>query len=403
MTSETQEPVAEETKSAPVKKIEAPKPKPAAGKVFSALGLMLLEIILPALAAGGVLLWLFGGYNLWQIGRPTSLVVFGIVMVVMAIILAAVLDTLTIPIRMSKGMKAVRFARDPRTRIVKLGLGGLIIPIIVLVAVNLAPLPSHGTVMNYLIAAAVPPVKLTPPDEVGAIAIRSENPSTRLLSIQVLQGFRSPEAMNQLVRLVMQDTRALSDPGVSDALSKAIAAYGAAARDTLLISFKSIDPQKSGGSTDVSKDLYDRYFGHSFDSLKTEITNSTLDQAAREAQLAQLQVAQAQLKTSLTSMGYKPTGDTGGDPRLDFILQTFLAMDLKQDADLLTFAKSTAADTRYSSQVRGDALLLVGKLGEQKDLDLLYSYLKSSDDILLTRSLQAIAALQTRLSGTGSK
>ncbi len=387
----------------PVKKIAPPKAKPTAGGVITALGIMLLEIILPALAAGGVLLWLFGGYNLWQIGRTTALVIFAIAMVVIAFMMAIGLDTLTAPFRGSKRMKPIRFARDPRTRVVKLALGGILLPLLLFGAANVVYHPTHGTVMNYLIAAAVPPVKLTPPDEVGAIALKSENPSTKLLSIQVLAGFHSTEALNQLVRLANEDTGAVTDPGVSGALAKAIAGYGITARDPLLASFKNIDPQQPGSASGVSGDLYDRYFSQSFASLQNEINQSTADQAARDAELAQVQAAEAQLKNALDNVKFQPSEAAGGDPRLDFIMQTFLAMDVKQDADLLTFARNTAADMRYSSQVRGDALLLVGKLGEQKDLDLMYSYLKSSDELLLTRALQAISALQTRLAAGGGK
>lgn len=403
MASDIQETGATETGAQPAKKITPSKPKPTLTAVVSGLGMLLFEILLPAIAAGGVLLWLFGGYRFWQIGRTTALIIFAIAMIVIALLLGVVLDTLTAPFRNTKRMRAVGFLRDPRVRVVKLALSGLIIPLVLFGAVNLAPLASHGTVMNYLIAAAVPPVKLTPPDEVGSIALKAENPSTKLLSIQVLEGFHSTEALNQLVLLVNEDSSALAVPGVANTLSKAIADYGTAARDPLLVVFKSIDPKQTGSQAGISSDLYERYFGPSFDSLKAEITRETLDPSTRDAQLAQLQAAQAQLKISLTGLQYKPAAKGGSDPRLDFIMQTFLVMDIKQDADLLTFAKATAADPRYSSQVRGDALLLVGKLGGEKDLDVLYTYLKSDDDLLLIRALQAINMIQTSLSAGANK
>lgn len=401
MASEIQEPVTEEKKTSSVKKIVPPKSRPSVSVVLSAIVSLLIEIILPALVAGGVLLWLFGGYNFWQIGRTTALVIFAIVLVVVSLLFAVVLDSVTTPLRNSKRMKSVAFARDPRLRLVKLALGGLLLPLLLFGAANLMPYSTHGTAMNYLIALAVPPVKLTPPDEVGAIAMRAENPATKQLSIQVLQGFQSPQALNQLVRLANEDGSALADPAVAEALSKAIAAYGVTARDPLLAIFRSIDPQQTGGASTVAGDLFDRYFGQSFESLKIEVTNNTLDPIAREAQLAQIQAAQAQLKSALTDVRYTPLRAGGSDPRPDFVLQVFLAMDLKQDADLLNFARDTAVDPRYSSQVRGDALLLIAKLGEQKDLELLYGQLKSSDELLLSRALQAISALQTRLAAGG--
>ena len=47
MASETQEPVAEEKKAGSVKKIAPPKSRPIFSTVLLALGLFLLEIILP--------------------------------------------------------------------------------------------------------------------------------------------------------------------------------------------------------------------------------------------------------------------------------------------------------------------------------------------------------------------
>ncbi len=401
MTVENQEPVVEGKKAGSAKKIMPPKERPSASAVLSSIGLLILEILLPALAAGGVLIWLFGGYNLWQMmGKTSALVVFAIVMVVIALLLAVVLDSISTPLRNRKKGKSIAFVRDPRTRLVKLVLGGLVLPLVAFGAINFVPYPAHGTVMNYLIQIAVPPVKLTPPDEVGAIALRANNPATKQLSIQVLQGFQSPEGLNQLIRIFNEDSSALSNPAVSSALRQAIASYGVTARDPLLMVFKSIDPGKYTGSGAVSGDLYDRYFAPSFESLSDEINSKSTDPAAREAQLARLQAAQAQLKSALAEMRYTPAkGKAGEDPRLDFILQVFLDMELEQEANLLSFARATAVDARYSSQVRGSALLLIGKLGEQKDLDLLYAQLKSTDDLLLARALQAINTLQTRLAG----
>jgi hypothetical protein len=403
MAPESQEPIAEEKKTGSVKKLVSPKTRPGFSGVLSAVVFLLIEMILPAVVAGGVLLWLFGGYNLWQIGRPTSLVIFAVVLVVVALLFAVALDSVTTLVRNSRGLRSVAFARDPRVRLVKLALGGLLLPLILFGAANLLPYSTHGTAMNYLIALAVPPVKLTPPDEVGAIAMRAQNPATKQLSIQVLQGFQSPEALNQLVKLLNEDSSALSDPAVAGALCKAFAAYGVTARDPLLDIFRGIDPQQAGSVSTRSGDLYDRYFGQSFETLKAEVTSDTVDPAARETQLAQVQAAQANLKSALADVRYTPAKTGGGDPRLDFILQVFLATDLKQDADLLAFARTIAVDTRYSSQVRGDALLLIAKLGEQKDLDLLYTQLKSSDDLLLARVLQAISVLQTRLAAGGAE
>ena len=47
--------------------------------------------------------------------------------------------------------------------------------------------------------------------------------------------------------------------------------------------------------------------------------------------------------------------------------------------------------------MRGQALLLIAKLGGKDDLDGLYAYLESPSPLLRTRATQAIATLQSKL------
>jgi len=72
-------------------------------------------------------------------------------------------------------------------------------------------------------------------------------------------------------------------------------------------------------------------------------------------------------------------------------------MDRSQDRDLIAFARAIAADGTWSAAVRGQALLLVGKAGENEDLDTLYGYLDSPSPLLQARAMQAIAALESKM------
>lgn len=405
MTSESQEkssslPAAGEQKALPSAAKSDKKPstrRPTFGAVVGAVLLMLLEIILPAII-GGVAAWfLFYYFRLWQsINHSTGSILFGGVIVAVALLLALLWDSIGRPLRKSVRSKGVKFTTSPMARLMKLLLGGLIVPLLLVAGANLLIIPMRGTAMQMIITAASQPAKLTPQDEVAAIAQNASDPSTRILGIQVLQGYHSTDALTQLIKLI-DDRSVYSDAGVTDALMKAIAAYGADAKLPLFNAFRSIDPAAAGASAPSGSDLYTRYFAQSFDSLKGDITSNTPDAATREARLAALQAAQAQLKQNLTAMQLKQPKTGAGDPRLDFILKTLLATDIKEDGDLLAFARTTALDTRYSNVVRGDALLLVGKLGGKDDLDAIYPYLKSSDDLLQARALQAITLLQAKL------
>jgi hypothetical protein len=78
-------------------------------------------------------------------------------------------------------------------------------------------------------------------------------------------------------------------------------------------------------------------------------------------------------------------------------------MDLKQDADLVSFAKSTAANPVYSDGVRGKALLLTAKLGGKGDFEELYKYLTNNSEAIQVKAMEAIANLEVKISGQNTK
>jgi hypothetical protein len=71
-------------------------------------------------------------------------------------------------------------------------------------------------------------------------------------------------------------------------------------------------------------------------------------------------------------------------------------MKLSQDADLLQFAKTVAADASYPAGLRGNALLLIGKFGGKDEFAVLYTYLQTDNELMQERALGAIAELQAR-------
>jgi HEAT repeat protein len=78
-------------------------------------------------------------------------------------------------------------------------------------------------------------------------------------------------------------------------------------------------------------------------------------------------------------------------------------MDPNQDRDLLAFARATAADDTWSDAVRGQALLLVAKAGGKEDLDTLYGYLDSPSPLIQAQAMQAIAALESKVSAAAPR
>jgi hypothetical protein len=363
--------------------------KKASWNRFTIFIVFLLDLILPAPLAGGLVLLVFGYFRNWGLNQTLVLILYCVAVVVAAVLLSLVLNLLVPPFRtMFLRTRNATFRRGVVL------LAGVIVPAIFLVAANTLLLPGGRTSITTLMPVVQRPVVTTPADDVGNTALQSTNPSTKILGIRVLQGFHSTEALNLLMRMAREDTLAMQDAPTRDALAAAIASYGAEARPGLLSLFKSIDPAQpdpaAGGA-----DFYDRYFSQSFDSLKNEIDGSALEAAAKETRLQQLTAAQQELQAALTGLQGDPA-PVATNARMDFVVQAFLGMDLKADVEALNFAKSTVANEKMTSRVRGDACLLIAKLGNAKDLELLYPLVRSQDEYIQARALQAIALLQQK-------
>jgi HEAT repeat protein len=227
--------------------------------------------------------------------------------------------------------------------------------------------------------------------------LRAPGPAVRVRGIQALQAVGSDEALDQLLRVLHDDPTVLNDDGEYQALAGALASYRAPAKAKLLERFAQVSPSASRGAAAPPGDLFERYFSAGFEGLKSEINGGTVDPVSQARGLERLQAAQAELKQALRQVETSaPTAESSRLPGL--VLQTFLHMDVTKDPELLAFARRTAADAAWSDDVRGQALLLIAKLGGKDDLEGLLTYLESPSPLLQARALQAIAALQSKVS-----
>ena len=115
-----------------------------------------------------------------------------------------------------------------------------------------------------------------------------------------------------------------------------------------------------------------------------------------------LDAATSGLQRTLTGIQAQQFSPDYAASQQDFVMHTCLLMDLKQDADLLNFAKIVAANMTYSEGLRGNALLLIAKLGGKTEFAVLYPYLENDHDSIKIKAMEAIAALQVKVTG-GSK
>lgn len=267
-------------------------------------------------------------------------------------------------------------------------------------AANIIPFPGEGTLMNYYVRTLQTRLTATPASQIGDAVLSSDNPATKIQGMKALQAIHSNDALNQLLRLLSSDPSVLKDAGEYTALSQAVAYFGVDAKPQLLNIFGQLPPSDSKSSTLGGNDLYTRYFSLPVTALRGEISSQTVDLAARQAQLAQMDGLASTLQANLAEIQFTGTG--AAFTTQDFILDTLMQMGMKNDVDLKNFGQLTAANPAYSDAIRGKAILLIARFGEKGDMGLLYPYLDGNDDFLKAKALEGITNLQLKEAGSTS-
>ena len=379
--------------SAPDEPVLPPRSGP---RTLGLVGL-LVELVLPVAFSAGFLLVMASYTRNWDLRSSAGLGIFAFLLVALSLFMSLRVDAFTLGRRREKGKRQWLNRADARSRLVKFILGGIAIPIAAFAAANRLELPNHQTPMSMAIQFGLARPEAGLAERLGNAVLRAQGPAVRVQGILALQAMGSEEALDQLLRVLRDDPAALKEDSEYLALSKALASYKAPAKAKLLQGFAQVSPSASRGAAAPPGDLFERYFSVGFEGLKSEINGGSADPAIQARGLERLQAAQAELKQALREVETgAPTAESSRLPGL--VMQTFLQMDLKKDAELLAFARQTAADAAWSDDVRGQALLLIAKLGGKEDLEGLYTYLESPSPLLQARAMQAIAALQSKVS-----
>ena len=380
----------------------SPKEAPSGGFKLGLVGL-LLELLLPVLVSATLLLLLAGYTSRWDLRTPLGSGAFAFLLVVLSVLLSHRLDLITLARRRRIGRRQLLNRATAVPRLVKLFLGGLAIPIAAFVGATVLELPGHQTPMaqaSQAIRSTLAGPESPRAEQLGDAVRRAADPAARVQGILALQSAASSQALDQLVRILSEDPQALKDGGESAALSRALASYGVLAKGRLMERFRQLSPGGPEAEAGPPKDVFDRYFSASFEGLEREVESRSLDPAVQVRERERVRAAAASLRDALSRFEGESPADRDGSRLPSFILQTFLQMSLKQDADVLAFARRTAADAAWSDGVRGQALLLIAKLGGKDDLDELYGYLGRPSARLQARAMEAIATLQSRLSAS---
>ena len=348
------------------------------------------------MALSGALVLLLASYTShWDLHSPLGLGFFGVLLVALSLFVSLGLDALTLERRRRSSRRRLLNRAGPRWRLVKSTLGGLVIPIAVLSAANLFELPNHQTPMA--LASLAVRSRLAKPEvsravQLGDAVLRAQSPAAKVQGILALQAMASVEAVDQLLRILSEDSTALANVSEYRALCTALASYGVQAKMKLLQRFNGVPPSARRSAPAPPDDAFER-----------EIADRRGSPAAQAVTQERPSTAQPEPRATSSTIESEtqPVQGPGGVP--SFVMQTFLQTGLTEDADLLAFARQTAADDGWSDSVRGQALQLTAKLGGKDDLDGLFAYLQSPSALLQAHALRAIAALQSKLSAAPTR
>jgi hypothetical protein len=370
---------------------EPKEPSTQSGRTLG-LGGLLIELVFPVTLSASLLLALARYTRSWNLHSPLGLGIFVVLLVALSVVMSLRADAFTLARREERGKKQLLNRADARSRLVKFILGGVAIPIGVFAAANRVELPGHQTPMALATQLTILKPASSGAEQIGKAVLRAQSQAAKVQGILALQASGSDDALQQLFLILTEDPAASSGSEYQP-LCKAIASFGGRARAPLMQRFEHVSPAARRVAGAPAGDLFERYLSTDFQGLQGEIASRNQPGEGPERLLA----AEADLKRALERIETETTPAQGGSGLPALILQTFLLMDSDQDADVLAFAQRTAADAAWSDAIRGQALLLIGKMGGKDDLEGLYAYLENPSLLIQARGMQAIAALRSKL------
>lgn len=342
------------------------------------------EVLLPPLLGAAGVAWLFTQYNVWGIGQLAGSVLYVLAAVLLAFMLVVVLDMVTTGARKVRGS----FGRGALARLIKFALGGLVLPLALSISALAVQMPGGKNLLTTVMGAAKAVVVASPARETAEVVRGAAQVDVQRSGIELLGNMRNKDGLEQLIVLLNEEPRLLRDGGTRQALVQALAGYGPEAKDVLLSVFSSVPPAEAGAVP--SDDLYGRYLAAGFEGISKEL------RAVNPAALAEAEALRNQTEASLHKLTQGAGPSRAGDLRPLVVLQTFQAMEITSDGDILSLALRTAAEGAYPPEVRGEALLLVGKLGKTDNLKQVYSLSADPDALVQVRALQAASAILLR-------
>ena len=358
----------------------------------------LVELLLPTALAGTLLLLAATRLPFWNLHTVAGLVVFGVVLVVASVFLSVKVDGWTLARRRRAGAGQLLNRAGPWARLVKFVLGGVVIPVAALVVANRVEVAGHRTALDLAIAASAPAPVAPRERAVADAVLRATDERVKAAGIGALQAAASPAALAELLRIVDADPAATAGGPAAQALALALASYGPAAVPALAERLERLGPAARAAVTD-DRGLFDRDLAPDLETVRAAVAARHPDPTERAAALARLQASADELRRTVDELVPAPAGARAGLPGL--VMAALLEMRRAPDPAALDLARRLAADAAWSAAVRGDALAVIGALGDAGDMPALLARLDDPSALVQARALQAIAAIERRLAPAG--
>jgi len=244
-----------------------PRERPAPeGRTLGLLGL-LIELVLPVALAAGFLLAMASYTRHWDLHTPFGLAAFGALLVVLSLFVSLRVDGYTLKRREARGRQQLLNRAGPHSRLVKLVLGGVVIPVAVFAAANLVELRNHQTPMTMAVRFRLARPEVDRPEQLADAVLRAQSAASKVQGILALQATGSPESLDQLLRILSDDPALSKNGSEYQALAKALASYGAQAKPKLLQRFVQVSPEGRRAAATPPGDLFERYFSADFAGL----------------------------------------------------------------------------------------------------------------------------------------
>lgn len=360
---------------------------------------IILEFTIPFSIALGIWYFIIDYFKFWKLSDYIVTVIF---LTLVPILSLAINMGLKSFVAMWKKIDTGEKQKSKKTKgkkILRIVLTGIIIPLVLSFAANLIPVSHDDTFLTILLHNMMFKDEYPFLKDIGDSVIEADDYDTKYGGIRTLTTIGSDGSLDEIFRIYDENYLTLNDYALYNTLTSGIASYEySKSRDRLFEIFYQSDGFTSSVPRGATSGLHERFLEQPFVELRDEISRSTLDLTVKSEQLLLLDEFEFQLRTLLLGIENQENSTVEGDPSIDFVLDTFLAMKTldKNDNELYFLARNIAVDPIYALGTRLKAIALVSKLGTANDFPFFVNLLSNDDERIQQAALDAISEIHIK-------